>query len=89
MHPEQMQQVCDILESSLQASAAAAAPQHHWGQGLSVKAFTAALQALPMQQQLRWKTLYPAIGTGSRGKVYQAVNLDTGVCMCGCESPSR
>lgn len=76
LQQEQIKQVCQILESSLQRPAAA--PRHRWGKGLSVKGFTAALQALPMQQQLRWKSLYPAIGTGSRGKVYQAVNLETG-----------
>lgn len=80
--PEQIQQVCQLLESSLQQPAAAVVkqivPRHQWGQGLSAKGFAAALQALPLQQKLRWKSLYPAIGTGSRGKVYQAVNLDTG-----------
>jgi hypothetical protein len=80
--PKEIQQVCQLLESSLQQPAAAivkqVAPRHQWGQGLSTKGFAAALQALPMQQKLRWKSLYPAIGTGSRGKVYQAVNLDTG-----------
>jgi hypothetical protein len=50
------------------------------------------MQALPQQQAVSWKSLYPAIGEGSRGKVYQAVNLDTGawiltvdlvpVCFC-------
>jgi hypothetical protein len=38
-------------------------------------------QALPQQQTVSWKSLYPAVGEGSRGKVYQAVNLDTGACV--------
>jgi hypothetical protein len=53
-------------------------PSHQWGTGLTVPQFMGALQALPLQKQVRWKSLYPAIGTGSRGKVYQAVNLETG-----------
>jgi hypothetical protein len=60
------------------AAAAAAGPSHQWGQGLSVGQFTAALQALPMQQRVRWKSVYPEIGAGARGKVYQAINLETG-----------
>jgi hypothetical protein len=53
---------------------------HQWGDGagLTVEQFTAALQSLPMQRRVRWKSLYPAIGTGSRGQVFHAINLDTG-----------
>ncbi|KAF6262730.1 kinase-like domain-containing protein [Scenedesmus sp. NREL 46B-D3] len=53
---------------------------HQWGDGagLTVEQFTAALQSLPMQRCMRWKSLYPAIGTGSRGQVFHAINLDTG-----------
>jgi hypothetical protein len=53
---------------------------HQWGNGagLTVEQFTAALQSLPMQRRVRWKSLYPAIGTGSRGQVFHAINLDTG-----------
>jgi hypothetical protein len=31
-----------------------------------------------MQQRVRWKSVYPEIGSGARGKVYQAINLETG-----------
>jgi hypothetical protein len=53
---------------------------HQWGNGagLTVEQFTAALQSLPMQRRVRWKSMYPAIGTGSRGQVFHAINLDTG-----------
>jgi oligoendopeptidase F len=53
---------------------------HQWGDGtgLTVEQFTAALQSLPMQRRVRWKSVYPAIGTGSRGQVFHAINLDTG-----------
>ncbi|KAF8057890.1 mkh1 [Scenedesmus sp. PABB004] len=63
------------------APAPAPPPAHHaWGDGggLSVAQFTAAVAALPLQRKVRWRSLYPAIGEGSRGKVFQAVNLDTG-----------
>jgi hypothetical protein len=53
---------------------------HQWGNGagLTVEQFKAALQSLPMQRRVRWKSMYPAIGTGSRGQVFHAINLDTG-----------
>lgn len=59
---------------------------HQWGDGagLSVEQFIAALQSLPMQRRVRWKSVYPAIGTGSRGQVFHAINLDTGACLYGC-----
>lgn len=61
---------------------AATEPIHRWGDGsgLTVEQFKAALQSLPMQQRVRWKSVYPAIGSGARGQVFQAVNLDTGAC---------
>ena len=58
-------------------------PSHQWGTGLTMPQFMAALQALPLQKQVRWKSLYPAIGAGSRGKVYQAVNMETGMVIMG------
>lgn len=67
---EQTLAVCSPPSSEL--------PRHTWGHGLSVGQFKAAVEALPMQQPLRWKSLYPAIGSGARGQVFQAVNLDTG-----------
>jgi hypothetical protein len=56
---------------------------HQWGDGsgLTVEQFTAALQSLPMQRRMRWKSMYPAIGTGSRGQVFHAINLDTGALL--------
>lgn len=60
------------------AAAAAANPHYSWGRGLSVPQFMAAVQALPMQRKVQWRSMQPPIGTGSRGKVYQAVNLHTG-----------